>query len=233
MATTSSEPTVAPPKRGRPPRINRSVIAAAANELGLEGLTLKGVADHLGVSVAALYHYVSGKDELLRIAAEESTRAIPLPVDHGQNWAQWLFEWAEYNRAVFSSQPGLLAQYLEGAIEPEVMVRTLDDILAVLVREGFSVENANRAFQLVVSCALGTVVGSMWERSVSDHDGDLVSRYRDILKQAPRSQLTYVRKLARKNMQRATFPERNETVLRGIAAENGLRWKPLRPAATR
>ena len=114
------------------------MIAEAAHELGLEGLTLKAVADHLDVSVAALYHHVSGKDDLLRIAADESTRAIPLPVDRGQHWAQWLLDWANYNRAVFTAQPGLLGQYLEGAIQPELVVHNLEAILAVLVREGFT-----------------------------------------------------------------------------------------------
>ena len=47
-------------KAGRPPRISRAMIAEAANELGLDGLTLKAVADHLGVTVAALYHHVAG-----------------------------------------------------------------------------------------------------------------------------------------------------------------------------
>ena len=60
------------PRVGRPPRISRAMIAEAAHELGLEGLTLKAVADHLGVSIAALYHHVSGKDDLMRLAA--STR---------------------------------------------------------------------------------------------------------------------------------------------------------------
>src|SRR5690606_10443387 len=53
-------------KVGRPARINRQMIAEAAHELGLDGLTLRSVADHLGVSIAALYHHVSGKDDLLR-----------------------------------------------------------------------------------------------------------------------------------------------------------------------
>ncbi len=152
------------------------MIAEAAHELGLDGLTLKAVADHLGVSVAALYHHVSGKDDLLRIASEESTRSIPLPVDRGQHWAQWLLDWANYNRAVFTAQPGLLGQYLEGAIQPESVVQNLDAILTVLVAQGFTVEDANAAYELVTSCALGTVVGAKWEHAMARGEIDIGAR---------------------------------------------------------
>jgi AcrR family transcriptional regulator len=205
------------------------MIAEAAHDLGLEGLTLKAVADHLGVSVAALYHHVSGKDDLMRVAAEESTRAIPLPVDRGQHWAQWLLDWANYNRAVFTAQPGLLGQYLEGAIQPESVVQNLEAILSVLVREGFSVQDANAAYELVTSCALGAVVGARWESASARDDADLAARYRRIVDAAPKRQLTYVRRLLNPKSvaRRPTFNERIETVLRGIAAERRLRWRPL------
>ena len=45
------------------------MIVAAAHELGLERLTLRAVADHLGVSISALYHHVSSKEDLMRLAA--------------------------------------------------------------------------------------------------------------------------------------------------------------------
>ena len=79
---------------GRPPRISRQMIAEAAHELGLDGLTLRAVADHLDVSIAALYHHVSGKDDLMRLAAEYSAANVPIPQDVGQHWAVWLQEWA-------------------------------------------------------------------------------------------------------------------------------------------
>src|SRR5512143_2491806 len=69
---------------GRPSRIDRTAIAKAAAELPLSELTVRSVADRLGVSVPAVYHYVSGREELMLLAAEQSTKRIPLPEDHGQ-----------------------------------------------------------------------------------------------------------------------------------------------------
>ena len=206
------------------------MIAEAANELGLDGLTLKAVADHLGVTVAALYHHVSGKDDLMRLAAEQSARVIPLPIDRGQHWAQWLLDWANYNLAVFTADPGLLGQYLEGAIGPEFVVPNLDAIMAVLVREGFTVPEAHLAYMTVSSCVLGIVVGERWEAAVTgDGDDDVGSAMAGVLSQAPKRQYGYVRRLLRsKAPSRAErFERRMEIVLRGIAAETGRRWRPV------
>src|SRR5687768_9044404 len=101
------------PRLGRPPRISRAMIAEAAHELGLDGLTLRAVAEHLGVSIAALYHHVSSKDDLMRLAAEYSVARVPRPEDRGQHWALWLAEWADYNLDAFLARPGLLTQYME------------------------------------------------------------------------------------------------------------------------
>ena len=51
---------------GRPPRIDLAAIADAVLVIGFDDVTMRRVADHLGVSVPGLYHYVKGRDDLLR-----------------------------------------------------------------------------------------------------------------------------------------------------------------------
>src|SRR5690606_37828697 len=91
-----------PRRVGGPPRIDRAAIARAVTEIGLDEVTVKRVADHLGVSVPGLYHHVRGRDDLLRLAAEHSLARLRLPEDRGQHWAVWLREWARYARAAFA-----------------------------------------------------------------------------------------------------------------------------------
>jgi AcrR family transcriptional regulator len=217
------------PRRGRPPRINRAMIAEAAHEIGLDGLTLRAVADRLDVSIAALYHHVSGKEDLLRMVAEESTRAVPLPVDEGQHWAQWLCDWAHYNHDIFAAQPGLLEQYMGGAVGLDAVVHNLDRILDVLVREGFEVGDANTAYSLVSSCAIGAVVGEHWEGAAGQEDGDFATAFRRVVAAAPKRQLTRVRQLAKTKRlsRRESLDRRIDIVLEGIAAEYGLAWQPV------
>ena len=59
----------APPRVGRPPRVQAPDIIAAAIEIGLDKVTLKQVADRLGVGIATLYRHVRNRDELVRLAA--------------------------------------------------------------------------------------------------------------------------------------------------------------------
>jgi AcrR family transcriptional regulator len=199
------------------------MIAEAAHDLGLEGLTLKAVADHLGVSIAALYHHVSGKDDLMRLAAEYTVRTVPLPVDTGQHWAVWLLEWARYNRDAFVAQPGLLAQYLDGAISAESIAGNLDTILGVLVRQGFSITDANAAYNVVTSCAIGTAVAVIREREAAETGRSAVVQQRELLASLGDGEYPYLRQLvaAIGSGERQSFTDRITTVLLGIASRRG------------
>lgn len=182
---------------GRPARISRSAIAEAAHEIGLADLTLKAVAERLGVGVPSLYHHIDGRDDLLQLAAEQAVGRLRVPDDHGQHWAVWLLEWAVYNRDAFVEQPALLGQFLEGAISPEVVRRHAEGIRAVLERQGFDADGAYEAYQLVSTCALGEALTVLRDRSVMrDHE--------------PRP-----------------FEDRVTTVLVGIAARRGERWEDI------
>ncbi|MCU1386814.1 MAG: TetR family transcriptional regulator [Ilumatobacteraceae bacterium] len=204
------------------------MIADAAHELGLEGLTLRAVADHLNVSISALYHYVDGSEDLMRAAAERSARAVPLPTFHGQTWAQWLLDWGHYNHAVFTTQPGLLGQYLEGAIGLDSVLPNLDIILGVLVDEGFTISQANDAYRLVSASALGLVIAEKREQDMAT-DAAGADAIRQLLKATPTSQLRNIRRLfkERRSERGSSFEQVLELVLRGIAVTYDLPWQPV------
>lgn len=65
-------PVPGKPRRGRPGHDLDSLLAIAAeafNERGYDGTSMDDLARRLGVTKAAIYHHVSGKEELLRLAA--------------------------------------------------------------------------------------------------------------------------------------------------------------------
>lgn len=166
--------TVPPGARpvGRPPRISRETIAQAALDIGLADVSLRAVADRLGVSVAGLYHHIGGKDDLLRLTAEHTARELTLPVDRGQPWPLWLAEWGRYNRNAFVNEPLLLGQYLTGGISVDVIAESTNDVLGPLVREGFTIVEAGDAYEAIASCALGSAVKAIRHgRLLSDHPG--------------------------------------------------------------
>ena len=206
------------------------MIAEAAHDLGLDGLTLKAVADHLGVSIAGLYHHVSGKDDLMRLAAEYSATKVPLPKDTGQHWALWLLEWARYNRDAFLAQPGLLAQYLEGAISAESIAGNVDTILGLLVRQGFTITEANAAYDLVTSCAIGTAVGAIREREAGKVGRGALAEHARVLAASAPEDLPYLRQLVAALSDGdggPTLRERVTTALIGIAIRRDEDWRDV------
>ena len=63
------------PKRGRPGHDLDAVLAAAVrlfNERGYEATSMDDVAKRLGITKSSLYHHVTGKQELLRIAVDQA-----------------------------------------------------------------------------------------------------------------------------------------------------------------
>ena len=66
---------------GRPRSIDRDKIVAAANEIGVERLTMRAVAEHLGVTTQALYNHIGGRRELLALLANDYGDTFDLPAD--------------------------------------------------------------------------------------------------------------------------------------------------------
>jgi len=206
-----------PEKRrvGRPARINRQLIAEAAHEIGLADLTLRAVADKLGVSITGLYHHIADKDDLMRLAAEYSSTRVPLPEDRGQHWALWLLEWAAYSREAFVAEPGLLGQYLEGAISAEAIADKIDE--------------AQAAFDLVNSTALGSAVQAIREERAARAGRAPLAEHHRVLAQHDPTELPYLRLLLAERATHAapSFRDQLCTVLIGIAAERGEPWEPI------
>ena len=80
------------PRRGRPGYDLASVLAVAVevfNERGYDGTSMRDLAERLGIAKSAIYHHVTGKEELLRLALDRAlaglatvtqrARALPAP----------------------------------------------------------------------------------------------------------------------------------------------------------
>ena len=71
--------TVVAPRRGRPGNSVEQLLDAAVavfNERGYEAASMEDVAGRLGVTKSAIYHHVSGKGELLRLALDRALDAL-------------------------------------------------------------------------------------------------------------------------------------------------------------
>jgi AcrR family transcriptional regulator len=67
--------SAAPARRGRPGYdLDRLLLVAAQTftERGYDGTSMEDLARELGITKSAIYHHVSGKDELLRLATDRA-----------------------------------------------------------------------------------------------------------------------------------------------------------------
>jgi AcrR family transcriptional regulator len=210
---------------GRPARIDRVAIADAVLELGFDDVTMKRVADHLGVSVPGLYHYVKGREDLLRLAAEQALSRVRLPEDRGQHWAAWLREWARYTRNVLAAQPELVNQFANGGLDDDRLIEVIGRTLDVLHRDGFEPRAALEAWEAVSTMALGAAIDDIRERA-AEHDGrPWAARMFTALARREITNLPTLRSIMASGYQRdrdAAFEERLTTIIVGVAVRHRL-----------
>jgi AcrR family transcriptional regulator len=153
------------PRIGRPPRIDLDAIARAVIELGFADVTMKSTAEHLGVSVPGLYHYVNGKDDLIRVAADYQLATLVPPVYRDQDWPTWLTEWANHTYRSLSSRPELFDLYVTDELDEDRTMQVLSSALGPLLEMGFTPEMAVEAWGLISAIALGSAALAIQARA--------------------------------------------------------------------
>lgn len=99
-----------PARPGRRPRISVDDVVAAgvreADDHGLAGLSLRGVAGRLHVGVMTLYGHVSDKDQLLELMVDDCRARMRRSALTG-SWREMLEQVAEDNLALLRDHPWL------------------------------------------------------------------------------------------------------------------------------
>ena len=99
-----------PPRRGPKPRLTAEEIVRAAIALadaeGLDALSMRRIADELGVSPMSIYTYVPGKAELIDVMVDRAFGELA-PSEEG-TWRARLERIARENWALFHRHPWML-----------------------------------------------------------------------------------------------------------------------------
>ncbi|MET8683257.1 TetR/AcrR family transcriptional regulator [Streptomyces sp. NPDC004732] len=152
------------PSRGRPARLDRAKTVGTALELlddvGLEALTMRRLADRLGVQAGALYRHFTTKQDLLTAMAERMLGDID--ASPGAAGAAGAADWAGRLRALVRAMRRALLAHRDGArvfggthsVGPHTLAFA-EAALGVLREAGFKDEDAARAFMGMVNFTLG------------------------------------------------------------------------------
>lgn len=135
------------PTRARPALDREQIVRAALallDEVSLDALTMRLLAERLGVKAASLYRHVRDKQELLVLLADEITAEIPI-ADDGRPWRERLVDLA------WSVRRGLLAHRdaarLIASLPPAGprRLRAIDTVLGLMLSAGLTDRDAVRA----------------------------------------------------------------------------------------
>lgn len=147
-------------RRGRPPRLSRAQVVAAALDLvdreGVEGLTMRALAKDLGVDPMAVYRHVRDKDDLLGALCDQVLMELD-PLDLDAPWEPQVRRLAAQVRERLVARPALLPALAGGPVTPASLVLARDAV-ELLARAGVPVPLAMAAFGAVFAYVLGFAV---------------------------------------------------------------------------
>lgn len=134
---------------------------------GLEALSMRRLADHLGVKAASLYNHVATKDEVLH----EIANALMSQVDISgfrRGWETGLTTWARSYRAALAAHPNLVPLLAAGPDRREAALRGADAIHGGLTRSGWPQRYATMIGASAKYLVVGAALGSFAEGFVDD-----------------------------------------------------------------
>jgi TetR/AcrR family tetracycline transcriptional repressor len=140
MATTKTPP--AAPKLSKAAVVERAL--SLADELGLEALTIRRLAQELGVTPMALYWHFRSKEELLAGLGDRVWADIDTDVDPAADWPAQLRGLLDSLVQMLREHPSASQLLLAGEkLHGEASIAATETALAILRRAGFGPEQAS------------------------------------------------------------------------------------------
>ena len=172
MAETAAKQSKKEVVYGRPRLLTHDEIIRGALDLGLEGLTMKKLADHLNVGTATLYQYWDNRQELMRAAAVHALSDMDLPKDEGQHWSQYAYEFALCIEKHLAANPSIiLANHVREYGFP-VQFKLAEQFLSVMHDRGFEPDIGMQIFNMVGFAAFAGAVEEVRQNDFEAQDED-------------------------------------------------------------
>lgn len=158
---------------GRPARLDRDQIVAAALTLDLDTLSMPAVAHRLGVSTQALYYWVANRDALLDLIGEYvAERITPKGVAAGGDWRAWLDELAWHMFREILAIPGYAGRVFNRPHATTAHLKLHSHIVEVLVGAGLEERTAMDTWDIFGTCVLGWLAAQQQRDTTSGTDDD-------------------------------------------------------------
>lgn len=155
---------------GRPRLLTNEEILDGAVAIGLETLTLKKLADHLGVGTATLYQYFDSRKTLMRAAAVHALSDVSLPADTGQHWSVLARDYVMGIMVLLADNPTYMNSMSPTDYGFEVQFKLIEPFLASMSARGIAPEASMDLFNQLGLIAYGGAVESTRQREFEFQD---------------------------------------------------------------
>jgi TetR/AcrR family tetracycline transcriptional repressor len=159
MSTTVQQETKRGGRSGQE-RVTRDRVLSAALTLidrdGLEALTMRGLAAHLGVTPMALYNHIRDKQDVLQGVAGKILEDVDF-ISDAPDWRERIRFGFRQLRAICLAHVGAVRVMESVDVAPLSIFGLMEGTLAALDDIGMSTEDAMRAYSLLLSFTLEQV----------------------------------------------------------------------------
>lgn len=176
----------------RAPLSRERVIEAAvglADARGIEALTMRRLAQDLGVEAMSVYHHVANKDDILDGIVQHVLEECELPAP-GDEWKAAIRRTAISTHEVLVRHRWAASLILAGAGTGAARLRYMDGILGALRRAGFSAELTDHAYHAIDSHIMGF---TLWQVGMDlGSEEDLKEKASEFLATLPVAEFPYL-----------------------------------------
>ena len=146
-------------KESRRPEIVDAALAVAA-ERGLDALSMRAVAQRLGLTPMALYGYFRSKDELLDAVLGRLLSEIPAP-PAGLGWREVIEHLTYGLRAVATRYPSVLPLLLTRPAISPAAIQIVDVLYQALLAAGVPPAQVPRVERMLSTLAIGHTISEV------------------------------------------------------------------------
>ncbi|WP_171693125.1 TetR/AcrR family transcriptional regulator C-terminal domain-containing protein [Paenibacillus germinis] len=151
--------------------LDREQVVSAAlillDEVGLDGLSMRRLAERLSIKASTLYWYVRDKDELLALLADSISGEVQMPELDGPWRTRLESLLREYRRVLLAHRDS--GRILAGTIPTgHNRLRLIDMTLGALLDAGLDGLTASRAGRLLVDYSTAFVLEEINESAIGD-----------------------------------------------------------------
>jgi AcrR family transcriptional regulator len=156
---------------------------------GIESLTMRRLAQELGVEAMTLYYYVANKDEILNGIADLIVGEIELPPS-GADWKAAIRKTAISANQVLLRHPWAANLVLSASGFSQARMQYMNALLGCLREAGFSPEMTDLAYHALESHIMGF---TLWVVGMNlGSDEDVAALASDFLRDFPRGELPHL-----------------------------------------